>query len=187
MRLQPLICAAIAIAVSGCLTTERVGRPPSPADIARINDAASHGSLSVLSTPYAAPELPASPRCAGGGCDQPSWARGRPAPVAIATADARPLTHVLADGGRADVPMQAVAAVDVSGTRRAELAGVGAGVGAATMFGLAGMAYLVGHMEPSAGGCDATCASAFAIATVGGAAVGALIGAIGGNTHRFSF
>jgi hypothetical protein len=108
--------------------------------------------------------------------------------VAIASADAQTITLVLADGSRADVPMAAVAAVDVGGTKRAQLAGMGAGVGAATMFGLAGMAFLVGHMEPGAGsGCDSTCASAFAIATVGGAAVGALVGAIVGNTRRFTF
>lgn len=189
MRIFPVVAAAIAIVVSGCftVTTERVGRPPSPAEIAHINDTARHCSLSVLTAPDEASADQIATTCAAGGCGLPPWARGRAAPVAISAADAGAITLVLADGAHVDVPMQSVASIDVGGTNRGKTAGAGAAIGATTMLGLLGMGYLIGHMEPSAGGCDATCARTFAIATVGGAAVGALVGAIVGNTRRFTF
>jgi hypothetical protein len=193
MRCLAGACAAIAIAVSGCAEIEPLGRPPSAGEIARVNDAARHGTLSVDYAPWTPPEEPDAPRaaeaeCAGGGCGLVPWVRDRAPPVAIAGADPRTLTLKLADGQRATVPLYAVAAVQVSGVDRGRTAAIGAAAVGLGTFTILGMGFLIGRMEPAPGpACDATCARAFAIGVGGGALVGALVGAAMGTTRRFQF
>jgi hypothetical protein len=193
VRVLPAFCAAIAIGVSGCATTEPLGRPPSSDEIARVNELARRGSLSVDYGPWRPPEEPDAPRadgppCAGGACGTLPWLRDREPPVALAGADARTMTLTLADGQHATVPLEAVAGLRVSGLQRGRAAAIGAAAGATSAFGLIGMGFLIGRMEPAPGSaCDATCARAFAFGTAGGALVGALVGAALGSTRRFEF
>jgi hypothetical protein len=96
MRVLWTVPVGLAIAMSGCFTVERVGRPPSPADVARINEAARFSSsLAVAYVPTMVYEPvvivpttppPRMPPCAGGSCAAPpaaqSCAAGRCNPAA---------------------------------------------------------------------------------------------------------
>ncbi|HEY2898943.1 MAG TPA: hypothetical protein VGL59_00095 [Polyangia bacterium] len=184
---------AIAIAVSGCSTTEVVGRPPSAADIALINGAAQEGrsiAIRYAFRPIAAPGMPPP--------IEPL--RGRNAPLRINAVDTRGLTLDLKSGQQVTLPLYAVAGLTVRGAGRGRGAAIGATIGGGAMLGLVGIAWVISNAYEApprpasdnaqgsqSAGCDAECKGELALATLGGALVGAAIGFLIGTSRRFVF
>src|ERR1700749_194919 len=98
MRLREVVAAVLVCAVGACATTIPVGRPPSPAEIARIEETAREGRALVLEY------KPIVPLCSGGTC--PSVGELLPE----SRADVNPLlaptlSLKFPGGGQATVPM----------------------------------------------------------------------------------
>jgi hypothetical protein len=171
----PLIAVVLLAFASGCSTTERVGRPPSPAEIARINDAARAGRALVVE--YAEPLQPQ---------------RLSDDPITVAAADAHDVTFIMKDASPTTLPLSSVAGVEVTADSRVRGAVIGGSLGAATELGALALliAALQGTNDPGAPpskGCEAKCVELFAIVAVEGALVGGLIGALIGTPRHFRF
>jgi hypothetical protein len=201
MRLFLIVPFALAGALSGCSTAERVGRPPSAAEIVRINEAAREGrALVVEYTPAATspgrPALPSAP-CAAGSCAsppvQPLCAGSSCPPVAtssdddpasIDSADERELSLNLRNGARTTLPLEWVSGVKVTAHSRAPGAAIGAAIGGGLEVGALGLLILAlrGGNDPGAPtqaqGCTAKCVELFAIVGLEGALIGGIIGGI---------
>jgi hypothetical protein len=184
MRRTAFLRVAIAIAMSGCGTTEVIGRPPSAADVALVQDARGAGrSIAInYTTVIDAQGLPRTV--------EPL--RGRDTPVDIEALDARGLTLDLKSGAQTTLPLWAVSGISVRGAGRSRGALIGGGIGAVFGLGLIGFAWAMGNMEPPRqdtpqSGCDADCKAAFAVVGLGGTVVGAFVGALIGTPRRFVF
>jgi hypothetical protein len=170
----------------GCATYEHVARPPSPDEVARIDEVA--GERGPVSVRYIQP-LGA---CAGAGCVKgaPS-SRRRPVDFSrLASADARALTFESASGVPTSIPLSEVEGVAVT-SGRGRAAAIGAGVlgGTVLVVTTVWLTILTERIiRASDGGnfCSvASCAGPVLLIGLGGAAVGALIGAAIGSTRVF--
>jgi hypothetical protein len=171
----PLIAVVLLALASGCSTTERVGRPPSPAEIASINDAARAGRALVVE--YAEPLAPQ---------------RLAEDPVTVASADAHDVTFITKDASPATLPLSSVAGVEVTADGRVRGAVIGGSIGAALELGALALFVkaLQGTNDPGApqsSGCNAKCGELIAIIGLEGALVGGLIGALIGTPRHFRF
>jgi hypothetical protein len=119
----------VALVVGGCVAHETVGRPPSHADVERINMyAQEHGDLRLE---YVTP----LPSCAAGACGREGSPGGLPDEIAmIADADARETAVWSRDGRMWKVPTSAIAAATARSRSRG--AAVGALIGVAVGVGL---------------------------------------------------
>jgi hypothetical protein len=170
-----LIAVVVLALAGGCSTTERVGRPPSPAEIARINDAARAGRALVVE--YAAPLPPQ---------------RLADDPVTVASADTHDVTFITKDASPATLPLSSVAGVEVTADGRVRGAVIGGSIGAALELGA--LALFVNALQgtndpgaPQSSGCNAKCGEFIAIIGIEGALVGSLIGALIGTPRHFRF
>jgi hypothetical protein len=168
--------------VSGCATYDRVARPPSPSDIAGVNEIAARGGTFSLRyvepLPLRAANAPAAPY------DLPS-------PTGLVSADDERLVVSTAKGPPVAVPLARVKAIAVSGQRRdrgAILGGfIGAGTGMVLDFGLYELARSMNGSLSDGGGNDTCgdnrCVLPFTVVALSTAAIGAAFGAlIGSNT-----
>jgi hypothetical protein len=190
------------------MTRERIASPPTPAEIARVDEAVAQGrSLVVEYSRRANPpghREPQPPRCDTGPCPptpvepvcaSPSCAELPPAvnnPARLLAADPYRMTFALRDGGRAELPLDWVDALKVTGHGRGRGALIGATIGA----GVTGSTLLVlvlalrgphgnSIVPGQPHGCDSKCGGLFALITVEGALVGGIIGAVVGTSHEF--
>jgi hypothetical protein len=179
-----LSCAALLAA--GCATYEHVARPPSPDEVARIDEAA--GARGPVTVRYVQP----IGACTAGGCADgaPNRAR-RPAVFArLASADARALTLEDASGVPTTIPLSDVEGLSVTGGR-ARAAAIGAGLlgGAVLVVTTVAVAILTAQIIRASDGVDycnvGSCAGPVLLIGLGGAAVGAGLGAAIGGTRVF--
>jgi hypothetical protein len=206
----PFIVAALAGAGPACGTLERVGRPPSAAEIALIDAAAADGrNMAVESTVDLAHYPVHQPSCAGGGCgahvepltmcvdgrceiapnDAP---RIKDPPRAIAFADAQQIVFATRLGGELVLPMNEVTGVKISGVNRPLGAAIGLGLGAVVDLAVGSAIYVGRRLAASGDGaaaspCTATCDAGIALALLPALVAGALIGHAVGVPQRFVF
>jgi hypothetical protein len=197
-----------ALASSACATVEHVGRPPSAAEIARMNEAVEEGrALAILGADL--PEIPRPPPCAAGGCAQPqvqplaSCAGGscgpppsrpvRDVPRTIAGTDGWNMTFDTKLGGALTMPLSSIAGVKISGADRARGAALGVTIGAG-VDGVVGafiwMLSRTGDTSPapnSSPGCRTACEEVIVIAMVPALVAGAIVGAAIGVPRYFLF
>jgi hypothetical protein len=161
----------------GC-SFERVSRPPTPAEIARIDASASGRKVNVR---YVEPLVGA-----------PSARRLPVNFTRVVSADASTLTLEGPNGAPTAVPLSEVRAVSVN-VRRGRAAAIGAGIVGGAVVGVATVVLAVqaaSIIRASDGGdyCSVTsCAPAVLVLGLGGAAVGVLLGAAIGSNEIFSF
>ncbi|HVU49972.1 MAG TPA: hypothetical protein VHL80_04755 [Polyangia bacterium] len=208
MRSHGVVPCALACALSGCFTSELVGRPPSAAELARINDAAEDGRALVVEYSKKAdlprPKKPAPGTCVAGWCPSPpveplcstsacaQLPPGFEHPARVRSADAFKLELSLKNGAPASLPLDWVDGLEVTGYGHARGtiigASIGTGVTASTLL------VLVLALEGPNGdpivpgqphGCDAKCGGLFALLTLQGALLGGIIGAAVGTPHEF--
>jgi hypothetical protein len=211
MRLPALVCLALALPVDGalgCITSERVGRPPSAAEIGRINDAAEDGRALVVEYSKVAdlphkrkppptgcvagwcPSPPLEPLCSTAACAQ--LPPGFDHPARVLAADAFKLDLSLRNGARASLPLDWVDGLKVTGYGRARGtiigASIGTGITASTLLvlvlvleGPKGSPLVPGHPH----GCDAKCGGLFGLLTLQGALLGGIIGGAVATPHEF--
>jgi hypothetical protein len=174
MRPISLFCAVLALAAgSGCATHDRIARPPSPGDVARINGAAQGSAkLSIQYVEALAP--PAAPRV--------------DSPTSIVAADPEHLVVATSTGRPVSVALSSVDAVAVSGQRRGQgaITGAFAGLGAGLLIDLGLYALISATTEPLSDGgpkntCSAHCAETFTAVALASALIGAGIGALVGS------
>jgi hypothetical protein len=187
MRLARRSLALAMVATTlGCATYEHVARPPSPDELARIDEAAgARGPVTVL---YIQP----IGACIGGGCSKGAPSARRP-PVTfarLASADARTLTFESASGVRTAIPLSEVEGVAVT-SGRGRAAAIGAGVLGGTVL-VVTTVWLTIVTERIIRGDDggdfcsvSSCAGPVLLIGLAGAAVGAAIGAAIGSTKVF--
>jgi hypothetical protein len=206
MRLVASVLVLLTCAL-GCVTRERIASPPTPAELARVDDAVAHGrSLVVDYSPRANPPgrpppkppacdigpcpTPVEPVCASPACAELTPAVTRPAQVIAA--DPYTLTFGLRDGGRARLPLDRVDGLKVTGYGRGRGAligaSIGAGVTASTLLvlvlaldGPKGSSLVPGQPY----GCDSKCRGLFGLITIEGAILGGIVGAVIGTSHEF--
>jgi hypothetical protein len=175
---RPIVALALVAATLGCGTVERVSRPPSPAELARISEASkATGGLTVR---YVQPVQPVN-ACV----DLPCANDRRPMDFArLASVDARSITLESEIGRPTTIPLSEVKGVAVNaGEGWAAL--IGAGIVGGTVFAVTALS-----LENR---CPVTsCAVPVGIFFgLGGAVVGAVVGyAIGrskGSSKYFSF
>jgi hypothetical protein len=213
MRRFIVIMIVLAVASSACTAVEHVGRPPSAAEIVRINAAVERGHSVLIETTAGTFDDPMlRPRCAGGGCGTPvqplppcaggacgpaSPRAARPkrdVPRTIAFVDSQKITFDTKLGGQVSLPFETVKSVKISSADRSLGAFIGVGIGAALDVGFAALLVALsrggGVGDSDSGqsrGCDSSCAGAIGVlmlpALIGGAIAGAAIGV----PHRFIF
>jgi hypothetical protein len=165
---------------AACATHETMARPPSVADIARINGFADKsGSMRVTS------DL------------QPLGPPAAAFPPVVSAARLAPFGNGMValqqrDGGAYLEPLVGLTSVTVRDRPRGAL--IGAGIGAAAGLGVSLLALLllrsVGRDDPSRGvsnDCDKTCIIAPAVVTLSAAGAGAIIGTAVGSPRVFDF
>jgi hypothetical protein len=198
-----LLALLTTITLSACATAESVGRPPSAAEIARINDAVQEGrALAVLGPrvelPPPCPEggcpqpvVQPIGRCAGGSCGEPSPRPGRDAPRTIASADGWTITFNTKLGGALRLPLASVAGVKVSGADRTRGALLGLAIGAGADAIIGGSILLLSRTgdtnSNSAPSCDAGCVEVAFIAMIPALVAGAFVGSAIGVPRYFLF
>jgi hypothetical protein len=123
---HPSVALVLAAATFGCGTVESVSRPPSPAELARINEASkATGGLTVR---YVQPLDPCA--SATGPCADDR----RPIDFArLASVDARSITVESESGRTTTIPLSDVEGVSVTG-RQARSAAIGAAILGGTVF-----------------------------------------------------
>jgi hypothetical protein len=208
MRLPAVVSPALACALVGCLTSERVGRPPSAAEIARINGAVEQGRSLVVEYSKKAdlphprkapagecvagwcPSPPVEPLCSTAACAQ--LPPGFDQPARVQSADAFNLNLSLKTGARASLPLDWIDGLKVTGYGRARGAIIGASIG--TGITASTLLVLVLILQGPNGnpvvpgqphGCDAKCGGLFGLITIEGALLGGIIGAVVGTPHEF--
>ena len=152
MLVRRLMVALVGSSViaAGCTAHERVGRPPAPAQIERINAyARDHGALDVE---YVSP-LPA---CAAASCRGEHALYGLPDEIAAVVSSNTDETVVLTEEGQKR-NLRAEIVAGVSARDRARGAGVGAAVGAS--LGLVLTLYLAAAVGNGSGFPDAPVSS----------------------------
>jgi hypothetical protein len=183
MRLPEVVAVVLACAAGACSTTQHVGRPPSPVEIAQIEEAAKQGRALVVE--YA----PIVPLCAGGTCS-PVAAHLTYGPINLVL---QTISLDLKSGDRETLPLDLVSGLKVTGYGRMRGALIGAsvfaGVEAVTLGGL--VLVLKGSNSqlgvPGRSQCDAKCAGLWGIVTFQGALLGGLVGAVVGAPLHFRF
>jgi hypothetical protein len=172
---RPSVALALVAATFGCGTVESVSRPPSSAELARIDQASkASGGLTVEYVQTVEP-------CASGPCPD---ADRRPIAFArLASVDARSITVESEIGRPTTIPLSEVKGVAVSDGRGRSTA-IGAGI-------LGGAVFVVTTLSLQSR-CPVSCAAPVgAFFGLGGAVVGAVVGyAIGprkGSSIFFSF
>jgi hypothetical protein len=186
-----VVAASLSLFAGGCVSVEHVGRPPSAAEIARINyEATTSTSFAVRYAPGVTPLLPGPQEaCAGGACGPQTTAD----PSGVVGADAKNITFYLRNSQQATVPLASVEGVRV-GRDRAHGALIGAIVFASVELGVVAVVAALlsgppsdpGGPQPSSG-CDAKCGEAIVVLGVGSALMGGLIGAAIGAPRVFQF
>jgi hypothetical protein len=184
---RPSVALALVAATLGCGTVESVSRPPSPAELARIDEASkATGGLTVH---YIQPVN----ACASGLCAD----NRRPIDFArLASVDARSITVESEIGRPTTMPLSEVRGVAVTGGR-SRSAAIGAGILGGTVFVVTTVLVAIKETQiarASDGGdfCGGiSCAVPGVVLGLVGAAVGAGVGyAIGsskGSSIFFSF
>ncbi len=201
----------VIVASTACTVVERVGRPPSAGEIARINDAIASGRNTAVEAPIGLAGYPVQqPPCAGGGCGTrvgplrvcadgacetaPLGATPiKDPPSAIASADDRQITFDTKLGGRLTLPTDLVTGVKVSGTHRTRGTLLGLGSGALADVGVG--VLVLGFRGLAASGddgatpsrCASACDAEIALAMLPALIVGALVGNAVGVPQRFVF
>jgi hypothetical protein len=208
MRSPAAASPALACVLLGCFTSERVGRPPSAAEIARINGAVDEGRALVVEYSKKAdlphPRKPAAGTCVAGWCPSPpveplcstaacaQLPPGFDHPARVQSADAFKLDLSLKNGARASLPLDWVDGLRVTGYGRARGAIIGASIG--TGITASTLLVLVLALQGPKGnpivpgqphGCDAKCGGLFGLLTIQGALLGAIIGTAVGTPHEF--
>jgi hypothetical protein len=207
MRPAALLPLALVCAL-GCLTSERVGRPPSPAEIARINGAVAQGRSLVVEYSKTAdlphPRKGPGPGCVGGWCPSPpveplcstaacaQLPAGFEHPASVQSADAFKLNLNLQNGALASLPLDWVDGLKVKGWGRTRGAIIGSSIG--TGITASTLLVLVLSLQGPKGnpivpgqphGCDAKCGGLFGLITIEGALLGGIIGAAVGTPREF--
>jgi hypothetical protein len=209
---RSVIILSVAVASSACTVVERVGRPPSVAEVVRINEAITRGhSVRVESTD--ASTYPAlRPRCAGGGCGTPVQplppcaggacgpepARGprpvRDVPRTISFVDDQKITFDTKLGGQVSLPFDQVKSIKVSSADRSLGALIGFGIGAAADVGFAAVLLAVSGaaVDNDGGGstgsrCTSSCEAAIGVLMLPALIAGTAVGYAIGVPHRFVF
>jgi hypothetical protein len=146
IRLASAAATCLALLASGCVAHESVGRPPSPGEVARINEAAA-GRGRGLRVEYVDPLSP----CGGGSCgaaEARTAARGELVihPRSIAFCDDRQITFNTASGATQTIPTAAIKGVTARSSERER----SAVIGAATGLGLGVVAALAGYVAANA-------------------------------------
>jgi hypothetical protein len=208
MRLPAVVSPALACALLGCITSERVGRPPLPTEIVRINGAVDDGRTLVVEysdkadlphprkpAPGACvagwcPSAPVEPLCSTAACAQ--LPPGYEHPARVQSADAFKLNLSLKNGAPASLPLDWVDGLKVTGYGRGRGAIIGASIG--TGLTASTLLVLVLALEGPKGnpvvpgqphGCDAKCGGLFALLTIQGALLGGIIGGAIGTPREF--
>jgi len=208
MRLPAVVVPALAGALLGCLTTERVGRPPSPQEIVRINRAADQGRALFVEYSKKAdlphvkkpppepcvdgwcPTAPVEPLCSTAACAQ--LPPGFEHPARVQSADAFKLNLTLKNGLPASLPLDWVDGLKVTGYGRARGTIIGASIG--TGITASTLVVLILALQGPKGnpivpgqphGCDAKCGGLFALVTIQGALLGGILGAAIGTPREF--
>ena len=199
-----------AVASSACATVDHVGRPPSAAEIASINEAVEEGRALVVLGPRVA-ELPPLPSCGPAGCAQtpvqplepcaggfcgpppPRSRLVRDVPRTIASTDGWNMTFNTKLGGAMTLPLYSVAGVKISGADRARGAALGVTIGAGVDAVIGASIWVLsrtGDTSPapnSSPGCRTTCEEIIAVAMIPALVAGALVGAAIGVPRYFLF
>jgi hypothetical protein len=169
-----------------CATYDRVGRPPSPAEVERINAAASwgHGMKVMLVEPLAP--------CAHPGCPGATESVGLDiTPSRVEGYAAGQMVFVDADGRRAAAPLEAVVGVEIPHANRARTAAAAAAIAAGSYYAIVGMVWAISNIEPPldnpmmpASRCP-DCKTFFITVPLVIAGIGAVAGAYIGSPQRF--
>lgn len=188
---RPSVALALVAATLGCGTVESVSRPPSPAELARIDEASkATGGLTVL---YVQPVY----ACASEPCFYHRAPRRPSIDFArLASMDARSITVESEIGRPTTIPLSEVRGVAVTGGR-GRSAAIGAGILGVTVFVVTAVllaveaASLARASDGGDFGTDASRTAAAFVLGLGGAVVGAgfgyAIGSSKGSSIFFSF
>jgi hypothetical protein len=175
-----------ALLASGCGTYETVGRPPTVAEIARINAIAARGRGMKVDYDDAGPCAGGS--CVGGSGKADAAARGELVirPVSVASCDDRQITFNTAAGATRTIPTARVKGLKVSAADRDRTMLLGGSLGAAVGLVAALSIYILAHADfpdqsvdahPTCGtGCDALIIGFPVVTTIVAGVIGHLIG-----------